>query len=341
MDGKKQKDVRLLKEGKNLDRCNSTTAEEQAMLEAESKWKKQLDKGYKESLENINEEVFLPMLAHKFIERKKYIQWPCYAQQKLDGIRCFARVIDGEVILTSRNGKRFPHMEHLFEDIKSFPNIENIVLDGELYSDIESFNTVVGLVKKEKLTEEDKIIIKNINLRMYDCIILTNLEEDFENRWNLIEAVFDNTLFKYICRISSVLVNNETEAFKKHDTFVQNGFEGLILRNRKGAYELNKRSNNLQKYKNFFDDEFEIHSFKEGDGRDLGTVVWICKNKNDKTGLNPLFNVRPRGSNKIRKEWFESGSKYIGKQLTVRYQEINPETGCPRFPVGISVRDYE
>jgi len=37
---------------------------------------------------------------------------------------------------------------------------------------------------------------------------------------------------------------------------------------------------------------------------------------------------------------FEEGNNYIGKQLTVRAQELTNE-GIPRFPVGISIRDYE
>lgn len=335
IDGKKQKDVRLLKEGKNLDQVNATTAEQQAMQEAESKWKHQKDKGYVESLTATDDIVYLPMLAQKFTDRKKYMIFPCYAQPKLDGVRCFARVINGEVVLTSRNGKRFPHMEHLFDDIKMFPNIETMILDGELYSDKESFNTVVGLVKKEKLTEEDKETIKNINMRLYDCVILNSPDADFIVRDKILVDTFDEYTFKYLAKVCSVEVNNEKEAIEKHDIFVKEGFEGLILRNFKGAYELNKRSNNLQKFKNFFDDEYMVVGFEEGEGRAEGTVVWICKNKNDQT-----FKVRPKGTDGERRDWFNNGKKYIGATLTVRYQEIT-EDGIPRFPVGLGIRDYE
>jgi DNA ligase-1 len=335
VDGKKQKDTRLLKEGKNLNRANATTPEQQAMQEAESLWKKQHDKGYVESLLSVDNIVYLPMLAQKYTERKKYITYPCYVQPKLDGVRCFARVIDGEVILTSRNGKRFPHMEHLFEDIKMFPNIENLILDGELYSDKESFNTVVGLVKKEKLSEEDKVTMKNINLRLYDCVFLTQLDAPFMSRINFIYDVFDDYTFHNLERVCSIQVDNEKEAMEKHDLFVREGFEGLILRNFKGAYDLNKRSNNLQKYKNFHDDEYKIVGFEEGEGRALGTVVWVCQTKEGKT-----FKVRPRGTENERRHWFYNGKKYIGENLTVRYQELT-EDGIPRFPVGVAIRSYE
>lgn len=335
VDGAKQKDTRLIKSGKNIGRANETTAEQQALSEAESKWLKQKDKGYVESLTATEDIVYLPMLAQKFEERKKYITWPCYAQPKLDGVRCFARVINGEVVLTSRNGKRFPHMEHLFDDIKMFPNIENMILDGELYSDKESFNTVVGLVKKEKLTEEDNVTIKNINMRLYDCVFLNQLDADFVCRDKFLQNTFDNFTFKYLAKVCSVAVSSEREALDKHNDFVQAGFEGLILRNFKGAYELNKRSNNLQKFKHFEDDEFKIVGFEEGEGRAAGTVVWHCVNKDGKP-----FKVRPRGSEKERAYWFQNGKKFIGETLTVRYQELSPD-GIPRFPVGVALRTYE
>jgi hypothetical protein len=34
------------------------------------------------------------------------------------------------------------------------------------------------------------------------------------------------------------------------------------------------------------------------------------------------------------------GGAYVGKKLTVRYQELTDE-GLPRFPVGVAFRDYE
>jgi len=110
------------------------------------------------------------------------------------------------------------------------------------------------------------------------------------------------------------------------------GYEGCILRNINGLYRTNYRSHDLQKYKEFIESEYEIVGFKEGDGRDKGTVIWICKT-HDST-----FSVRPRGSIEMRKELYENGNNYIGKKLTVIYQELS-EMGIPRFPVGKSIRD--
>jgi hypothetical protein len=39
-----------------------------------------------------------------------------------------------------------------------------------------------------------------------------------------------------------------------------------------------------------------------------------------------------------RSEWFKQGSRYVGKKLTVIFQERS-EHGVPRFPVGKAIRD--
>jgi DNA ligase-1 len=37
---------------------------------------------------------------------------------------------------------------------------------------------------------------------------------------------------------------------------------------------------------------------------------------------------------------FGRGDEYIGKMLTVRFQELTTDR-VPRFPVGLAIRDYE
>ena len=113
------------------------------------------------------------------------------------------------------------------------------------------------------------------------------------------------------------------------------GFEGLILRNCNGIYEVNKRSYDLQKYKHFIDEEFDIIDFTEGTGDEKGLIIFICETKSGKT-----FSVRPKGNHEYRKELFDNGDYLIGKKLTVMFQEYSGE-GVPRFPVGITIRDYE
>jgi DNA ligase-1 len=89
----------------------------------------------------------------------------------------------------------------------------------------------------------------------------------------------------------------------------------------------------LQKYKEFKEDEYEIVGYREGEGRDEGTVLWMCI-----TPEGRQFSVRPRGSMELRRELYRQGDKYVGKKLTVIYQELS-EMKVPRFPVGKDVRE--
>lgn len=92
--GKIQNTIEEVKKGKNIGKENETTPEQQAELKAESKYKKQLDKGYVESLDNVDEIVYLPMLAHTFDKRKNDIKYPCCVQRKFDGCLKYDSVVE-------------------------------------------------------------------------------------------------------------------------------------------------------------------------------------------------------------------------------------------------------
>ena len=66
---------------------------------------------------------------------------------------------------------------------------------------------------------------------------------------------------------------------------------------------------------------------------DIPLIVWKCKTKNGKE-----FNVRPKGTNEERAKFYKEAKKYIGKKLTVEYQELTDD-GIPRFPVGKNFRN--
>lgn len=115
------------------------------------------------------------------------------------------------------------------------------------------------------------------------------------------------------------------------DFALSENYEGSIIRNPNGLYEM-KRSKNLIKYKNFIDAEYKVVGYTQGKGKDLNSVIWICEI------LGETFNVRPIGTKAKRVELFNNGKFYIGKMLTVRYQELT-KRGIPRFTVGIGFRD--
>jgi DNA ligase-1 len=349
VDGKQQVNERLVTVGKNIGKKNETTPVAQAVSEAQALWNKKRDAGYAETagaaggagtgagadVEDGDDApatdggVPLPMLALDYTKRGKDIAFPCYAQRKLDGVRCVA--ISGKGLF-SRNGKAMSaHLSAIRAEIDSLP--AGTILDGELYADKEhlGFQEIVGLAKKETLKAGDAEKIRHMYLCVYDCVMDgTNKER---KKW--LEALFTSHKFANLRLLPTAVCNSEEDAKYLHSKYVEEGYEGLILRNVKGAYKVGHRSKDLQKYKEFLDEEFTIVGFKEGDGVEKGCVLWRCA-----TAEGLEFDCRPRGSREERAELYRRGATYVGKPLTVRFQEWTDDK-VPRFPVVITIRDYE
>jgi len=366
VDGKKQVNEKVISAGKNIGKKNETTPLQQAVSEAKASWIKKKESGYSpigittsattsvttvsditdgveavnlnkdreegESDEDdagrgkgIDKDVPSPMLAHDFLKRGKSIKFPCFAQRKYDGTRCVAMSGKG---LFSRNKKRYPHLDHIVAEINKLPS--TIILDGELYSDTLTFQEIVGIVKRETLKEGDQEKQIQIKLHVYDIIN----EAPYEERYANLQILFNKYKFKHLILVKSDICESEEAMKELHAQYVAEGFEGLMLRNKAGLYK-NSRAVDLQKFKEFFDGEFKIAAFKEGEGLEAGCVIWVCEAEN---GLQ--FACRPRGTREEREVLYSDGKKYVGKKLTVRYQEMT-DSNVPRFPVGIAIRDYE
>ena len=341
-DSKKVVNERVVSVGKNIGKRNETTPVQQATSEAQSAWNKKRDAGYApdgaagagagatEAAVSVSSDTgaaVLPMLAQDFNKRGKSIQFPCLVQRKLDGVRCVASAKG----LFSRNGKAFPHLNHIKAEIAA-ARTNALLLDGELYSDTLTFQEIVGLVKKEKLKGDDEAKLKQIHLCVYDVI---DTEADNEARNSALQKLFATHKFQALRLLGTEVCETREKVGEFHARYVAEGYEGLMLRNRNGKYRVGVRSTDLQKYKEFEDAEYKVTGFKEGDGLEKGCVIWICC-----TAKGQEFAVRPRGTHEARAELLKDAASYIGKQLTVRYQELTTD-GLPRFPVGISFRDYE
>ena len=130
VDGKKQVKQETVAPT-NVGRANFRDGPAQALFEAESRYKKQIDKGYRPTVEELNDLPLLPMLAQDFHDHGHHIEFPCYGSPKLDGLRCLA-IRDGDsLILRSRGNKEYsvPHVEAQLRAIMP----AQAIWDGELY----------------------------------------------------------------------------------------------------------------------------------------------------------------------------------------------------------------
>lgn len=267
--------------------------------------------------------MFYPMLVQDYRPEKLF--FPCYGQPKLDGLRCICYFAENRIHLISRGGHEFTSCPHIIEELFSFlSQFQNIVLDGELYSNTLPFPTLCGLVKRTK-KQDIQQTREHVSFHCFDIIS----DMDFETRFVFSEL--QSRPFQYVKWVSTFLISNVEEIDFYFSQCLQNGYEGMILRNRHGKYEMKKRSFHVQKLKNMKEDEFIIVGYNQGQGRDEGTVIWECSVDNQ------TFHVRPMGTLEERQLLFQNAADYIGQPLTVIYQELTPK-GIPRFPVGKCIR---
>jgi DNA ligase-1 len=326
------------------------TVLEQAIQEANHKWKNKKEKELYCEIENLDSQkkiIVRPMLANTFSfdlyksKRKAFkIPFPLYVQRKYDGIRCIAYIKNNRVILESRKGLEFQNFELLKDQLytlfKKLP--VNFYFDGELFTTKLNFQTISGLVRtREKDVKKNEIdIINQIEYYIYDFIDLDDLSKIYKDRYHFLSTFLSSNVNIYSAykNVETFLIDKLEDVKMYHDKFVSEGFEGIIIRDMNGIYEINKRSKYLQKFKDFLEEEFKIVGFKQGTGDEKGCIIWECITKE-----NQNFFVRPVGSFESRKKLFKEGSQYVGKLLTVIFQEYSEDIKIPRFGVGKNIRE--
>jgi DNA ligase-1 len=319
-------------EGKNIGRSNETSPEEQAKLEAAALWKFKVERKYSETMSDAQEELFLPMLAHTF---KGKLDYPCDVQPKLDGVRCLASRDDkGRIQLTSRQGKPWNIPSISIELDQWLP--QDAILDGEVYIHGESCQRITSLAKSAdpdgKSFKSDSHLLE---YHVYDIPVYQGNDTlPWVERYKILSKMSkDNG----IVPVLGQRVTSEKELWGAHDSFVQDGYEGAVIRLHHGLYLWGYRSHELLKVKKFQDEEFTVVDARDGRGKMAGKVVWVCRNNIIALSDN-TFECSMKVSMEEREEMFKNRAAYLGKKLTVRFFDRTDE-GTPRFPVGIVFRD--
>src|SRR6056300_284379 len=284
-------------------RTNVKTGYEKAIKRAQTMWNNEQTKCTQ----------VLPMLANKWEDRQKYISEPFYVQPKLDGVRLLVSK-DGGI---SRTGKIIPGTKVLGKGLK-----EGQYVDGEAYGPKLTFEDLTSTFKTDPL---------KLKFYVFDFFDIKKLNMTFEERWEKVKSL-SNPHYEYV---ETFNVKKHSDMTSFHKMFMQQGYEGTMIRNMKSVYEVGQRSNYLLKFKDFQTEEYEIVGAKTGHGRDANAVVWVCRTRGGRE-----FTVRPEGTIAQREENYKNREKFMGKMLTVRFQNLTA-LDVPRFPVGVVVRDYE
>lgn len=309
IDGKKVKHIKKCSP-KNVGKKNETTSWEQAMNETESLITKKLKEGYFKTEKEAEEtQIMLPMLAKSTDKQGHKIIFPCYAQPKLDGMRCLANE-EGKI---SRKNTKIDTLSHIkLDGIKEF-------IDGEVYAHGKTFQENMKLIKKYVKGETE-----NIKYHVYDMVSPKPFIERYRALQKLVEGI------DHIKVVETTEIANMDELNEYHCQNLENGYEGTMVRWGDEGYAINSRSDSLLKHKDFKDLALPIIDVVESSRvPGQGIVVIEYNGHLSKTGS--------RLSHAERAQLLIDKDNFIGKTAEIRYFE-ETDKGALRFPIFHGVR---
>ncbi len=322
--------------GKNEGQSNETTPELQAEFEAKRKWDKQLKKSFTTDIDQVDkvESYYHPMLAHKYKDHKDDVKYPVYVQRKSDGARC---VITRHGAF-SRHGEPWLTIPHILNALKPiFKLYPHAIFDGELYNHQlhDDFNKIMSLIKRKRPTIDDLFESEEkVQFHCYDCPKISTLNEkdNFLIRYKEMASVLKDVPFIQI--VDTYKVDDEEEMMKWYQKFLDEGYEGLMVRQDKPY--TNRRTKNLLKVKPMEAEEFKILDIREGKGNKSG----MAAHADFATKQGKRFTGNIKGTHEYLTQLLKERDDVLGKQATVQFQNYTPD-GIPRFPYMITVRGRE
>ena len=289
----------------------------------------------------------LPMLAKTFDNTNNKLFKNVsmyYGQYKINGLRCFISAYRTEGMFSeirlqfqSREGTIWNSLKmlelYLLEIIPDYfldkMVEEHYILDGELYLPGHSVNEINHFVKDPNCPQNAQL--------QYWCYDLAIMDANANERKDILlnqlgkhKLSFDtetqhlSNKNKFII-LPSYAVTSEELAIIYRNKFIQNGFEGLILRNPNEEYQFGKRNSSMIKFKKSTDGKFVIVDIKPEGIKRPDIPLFICKNDiNDAE-----FECHVGGSFEYQKMILKNKQDYIGKTMIVEYGERSGVNNVP------------
>jgi len=339
--GGKQKESRSTSAAKNIGRSNETTAEQQAVSEAQSKWNKQLKKDMRERIEDIPVST-LPNLAHKFQEKSHTIDWDnAWELPKLDGVRGSVFYKKGGQILQSRGGEEYPVIVEIAAELEEcfFRDYPGAFVDGELYKHGMYLEDITACVKKHN---EDTA---KIQFHVFDFLSSMDCEDRWQDRYNnYIKLIARHTSNRHVLgrpesrlyAIKASKCESEKEMLRLHAYYVSEGCEGIIIRDANEKYSFGNRTTGIIKYKVPESEEFVVTGF-DISKRGEGTPICMYVGNDGKPGV---FKAPVATTMERRQYYAQNQDMFIGKHLTVDFEKYS-KYGVPTKPVGKAFREVD
>ena len=301
-----------------------------------------------------SEGFVLPMLAKVLEDNKPFDKYgTMLGQWKIDGLRCIIGATDksgdifNPITLTyhSRTGEDWTTkmcwmdeilLPKISKELLSMMVEEGACLDGELYLPGYSVNDINSFVKNTHLAQHYKL--------QYWCYDICCENMGALKRYNTIREeihigpiIFDekeehlNNKEQFII-LPTFEINNFVLAESMRNMFINNGFEGLILRNPSAEYQFGKRNQAMFKFKKVDDGKFIIVDIiSEHKRSDL--PLFVCRNDiNDE-----LFECSINKPQDVQREILINKDKYVGKRMVVEFRARSGVSQVPFHARGINI----
>ena len=304
-----------------------------------------------------SEGFVLPMLAKVLEDNKPFEKYgTMLGQWKIDGLRCIIGATDksddifNPVMLTyhSRTGEDWTNKMCWMDEIL-LPKIsaelldmmveEGAYLDGELYLPGYSVNDINSFVKNTQLAQHYKlqywcydICCENMSAEARDDFRCKNIEHKFGETLASKEAHLNNK--KQLVVLPTYTIGDLDQATNHRNSFIERGFEGLILRNPAAEYQFGKRNQAMFKFKKVDDGKFVIVNITSEHKRSDLPLFVLRNDINDE-----LFECSINKPQDVQREILANKEKYIGKYAFVEYRQRSGVNQVPFHARIVEIKD--
>ncbi|MEK6880630.1 MAG: hypothetical protein AABY22_13520, partial [Nanoarchaeota archaeon] len=140
----------------------------------------------------------------------------------------------GEILSRSLKPIQNKQLRERFEPIRKYSEQLGLIFDGEIFSPKLTFQAITHFVMTIDLGEE--ILPDHLKFYCFDC--LTDEMLPFQRRMG--EAEFHILKFKFTEFLNHHRVNSKEEVETLFEKVLEEGYEGLILRDPKGKYKFGR-----------------------------------------------------------------------------------------------------
>ena len=252
-------------------------------------------------------------------------------EPKLDGIRCFAIVENDEAKLFARSGKLIRNFDDTIG--AELVKMGDGCYDGELMG--QDFVAIM-----RQAYRKDDVNTDGTYIALFDYLPLEEWK-DGETKMScharsekLLDKMCDNDVDLDVIRpVERVCVPPSYYEIKKlHDDFVQEGYEGAMIKDLNAPYRFG-RGYEVMKLKEFMDVDLPIKSILEGTGKYVGKMGSVVVTFN---GVD--VNVGSGFSDQEREAVWCDSESFVGRIVEIRYQEVTGD-GSLRFPTFVCFRN--